>query len=144
MNILVSACLLGVDCRYDGTGCLLPILEELKERHHLIPICPEAFRGLPTPRPPAEILDGKVINAEGADVTQQYEKGAREILKLARLFNCEAAILKERSPACGFGKVHNGLFDGGLVEGNGVLAGLLSREGLIIIGETQTDRLARL
>ena len=65
-------------------------------------------------------------------------------MKLARLFNCEAAILKERRPACGFGKVHTGLFDGGLVEGNGVLAGLLSREGLTIIGETQTDRLTRL
>lgn len=142
MNILVSACLLGVACRYDGTGGLLPILEEVKERHHLIPVCPEAFGGLPTPRPPAEIIDGKVMNAEGTFVTDQYEKGAREILKLARFFHCEAAILKERSPACGFGKIHNGLFDGGLVDGNGVLAELLSREGLLIIGESETDKIA--
>ena len=144
MRILISACLLGARCRYDGVSKLQPWISDLAERHILVPVCPEQLGGLPTPRPPAEILDGKVINAESADVTQQYEKGAREILKLARLFNCEAAILKERSPACGFGKVHNGLFDGGLVEGNGVLAGLLSREGLTIIGETQTDRLTRL
>lgn len=80
MNILVSACLLGVSCRYDGTGCLLPELEELKKKHHLIPVCPEVYGGLTTPRPPAEIRDGWVVNREGEDVTLQYEKGAGKCL----------------------------------------------------------------
>nr|WP_308628983.1 DUF523 domain-containing protein [uncultured Eisenbergiella sp.] len=144
MNILVSACLLGVNCRYDGTGCLLPVLEELKKKHHLIPVCPEAYGGLATPRPPAEIRDGRVINRNGEDVTAQYRKGAGEAWKLARFFDCKAAILKERSPACGYGRIHNGRFDGGMTEGNGVLARLLAEEGIPVLGESETEKIRAL
>ena len=144
MNLLDSACLLGVSCRYDGTGCLLPELEELKKKHHLIPVCPEVYGGLTTPRPPAEIRDGRVVNREGEDVTLQYEKGAREVLKLARFFDCKVAVLKERSPACGHGRIHNGRFDGGMTEGNGILARLLMEEGIAVLGETETEKIKEL
>ncbi|MGO5052423.1 DUF523 domain-containing protein [Lachnospiraceae bacterium LCP25S3_G4] len=137
MNILVSACLLGVQCRYKGDGQYLPALEKWKEEHHLIPICPEIYGGMPTPREPAEQRDGKVITRTGEDVTEYFQRGAQEVLKLAKFYQCEMAILKERSPSCGYQKVYDGTFSSTLVDGNGVLAELLEKEGITIIGESQ-------
>lgn len=137
MNILVSACLLGMECRYDGKGYLLDDMKKLKVQYHLVPVCPEIYGGLPTPREPAEIRDGLVITKSGKDVTAEYRKGAQEIRKLAHLYNCSYAILKERSPSCGFGKIYDGTFTGKLIEGNGILADLLKKEGISIIGESR-------
>lgn len=141
MNILVSACLLGVECRYNGRGVLEPQVKALLERHHLIPVCPEIMGGLATPRTPAERKDGRVITRDGEDVTSAYEKGAVEALKLAQLFGCRAAILKERSPSCGSGRIYDGTFTGKLTEGEGVCAGLLGEHGIKVYGESQIDRL---
>lgn len=141
MNILVSACLLGVECRYNGRGVLEPQVKALLERHHLIPVCPEIMGGLATPRTPAERKDGRVITRDGEDVTSAYEKGAVEALKLAQLFGCRAAILKERSPSCGSGRIYDGTFTGKLTEGEGVCAGLLGEQGIKVYGESQIDRL---
>ena len=143
MNILVSACLLGVDCRYDGTGCLLPILEELKERHHLIPICPEAFGGLPTPRPPAERQGNRVVTRSGTDVTEAYCRGAAETLRLCKALNCQAAGLKERSPSCGHGQIYDGTFTATLSKGDGVTAELLGSHGIRVYGESQLEELLK-
>lgn len=135
MNIVVSACLLGVNCRYDGTGAFHEELKELMKHHTLIPICPEIYGGLATPRDPAERIGEKVITNTGKDVTEQYEKGAREILRLAKLYNCSYAILKERSPSCGKGKIYDGSFTGTIIAGDGVTAKLLSDNGIIVVGE---------
>jgi len=136
MNILVSACLLGVNCRYDGTGVLSKGLNEAFSKHHFIPICPEQLGGLMTPRTPAERVGDKIMTKLGEDVTKDYIRGAKEVLKLAQLYDCKLAILKERSPSCGYGKIYDGTFTGTTVEGNGVTAELLSKNGIKVIGET--------
>lgn len=135
MNILISACLLGIDCRYDGTGKRIPELEQLNKKHHLIPICPEIYGGLPTPREPAERVGNRILTKSGNDVTSNYQKGAGEVLKLAKLFDCKYAILKERSPSCGFGEIYDGTFTSHLIKGDGVLASLLTQSGITILGE---------
>ncbi len=139
-SILISACLLGCSTRYKGDGKLIPEIEELKEKYHLIPICPEQLGGLATPRDPAEQIDGRVITCAGADVTEAFNKGAAEALKLAKLFGCNTAVLKERSPSCGFGTVYDGTFSGVLTEGNGVTADLLSKNNIKIIGESAVKK----
>ena len=139
MNILISACLLGVNCRYDGGGKLIEGIEKLKEIYNLIPICPEIYGGLQTPREPAEIINGKVVNRKGKDVNENFHRGANETLHLAKLYNCKYAILKERSPSCGFGKIYDGTFSGNLVKGNGITAELLSKNGIKVIGESEID-----
>ena len=135
MRILVSACLLGVCCRYDGQSkaCLAAL--ELLKRHELIPICPEQLGGLPTPRPPAEIQGNRVINREGVDVTAQYQKGAEEAARLYQLFHCDCAVLKARSPSCGCGEIYDGSFSGTLISGDGITAQTLKRLGVRVLTE---------
>ena len=135
MKILVSACLLGVCCRYDGQAKPHEGALSLLGRHTLIPVCPEIYGGLATPRPAAERVGERVLTAQGGDVTAQYRRGAEETLRLGRLYGCEAALLKERSPSCGTGVIHNGRFDGGLTPGDGVTAALLRANGIAVYGE---------
>lgn len=137
MNILISACLLGVNCRYNATGKMIPELEELISKHLLIPICPEQLGGLSTPRSPAEIRGESVINKDSVDLTAEFIRGAEESLKLAKIYNCKFAILKERSPSCGNGKIYDGTFSKTIVEGDGFTAKLLKENGIKIIGETE-------
>ncbi|BCN30673.1 DUF523 domain-containing protein [Anaeromicropila herbilytica] len=142
MNILVSACLLGIPCRYDGSDKEILDVVNLKEKHNLIPICPEELGGLTTPRDPSEIRDGKVYSKMGIDVTKEFEAGARKILEIAKEYHCELAILKERSPSCGYGKVYDGTFQGKLVDGSGKAAELLAKEGIKVIGESKVKDLS--
>ena len=139
MNILVSACLLGVNCRYDQTGKLFPDVHKLLAKHHLIPFCPEVYGGLGIPRTPAEICGGRVLTASEEDVTAQYKAGAREALLLAELCNCKLAILKERSPSCGHGMIYDGSFTGRLTAGEGITAALLAANGITVIGESEIE-----
>lgn len=144
MNILVSACLLGVACRYDGVGKENKEIMELMKEHHLVPVCPEILGGLPTPRTPSEIqLDRKVMMKDGRDVTAEYEKGARETLRLAKLYGCEYAILKERSPSCGHGEIYDGSFSGTKISGNGIAAELLEKNGVKVLGESEATLMKR-
>ena len=138
-KLLISACLLGVSCRYDGKSKPLPEAEKLLEKYELIPVCAEIMGGLPTPRVPAEISEGKVITKDGRDVTEEYLRGAKEVLRLAEIFGCKKALLKEKSPSCGSGLIHNGKFDGWLAEGFGKTAGLLLENGIEVFGESQID-----
>lgn len=135
MNILISACLIGVNCRYDGGSLKLKEFDELSTKYHLIPICPEQLGGLSTPRPPAEILNGRVITKEGDDITKAFERGAIEVLNLAKLYHCTIAILKERSPSCGSKERYDGNFGGKLISGDGLTASLLKQHNITVLGE---------
>ena len=137
MRILISACLLGTCCRYDGGGNKQEWAEELGRRYELVPVCPEQLGGLATPRPPAERLGDRVVTNAGGDVTDAYEKGAAEALALARLLDCQAAVLKERSPSCGRGAIYDGTFSHTQVPGNGVTAQRRLEAGIPVYGESQ-------
>ena len=140
MTILVSACLLGVPCRYDGQSVpCAPLVEAAKRGVRLVPFCPEVCGGLPTPRTPAERRGDRVVTRDGRDVTAEYRRGAEEALRLCRLFHCGAAILKDKSPSCGSGSVYYGTFSGTLIEGDGVTAALLKENGIPVVGETQAE-----
>ncbi|MBQ3106344.1 MAG: fused MFS/spermidine synthase [Eggerthellaceae bacterium] len=128
MKIAVSACLLGRNCKYNGGNNLDEALVSQLEGHEVVAVCPEVEGGLPTPRPPAELREGRVVNAEGADVTLQFELGAQKCLKLAE--GCDLAVLKSKSPSCGVHQVYDGSFSGFLVPGKGVFASVLEREGI--------------
>lgn len=141
MKILISACLLGVPCRYDGKSKENEALCALLQDIELIPICPEQAGGLPTPRPSAEIAGNRVINLLGEDVTAQYRLGAELCLKQAKDNNCSIAILKAQSPSCGYGSIHNGCFDGGLIKGNGICAELLAQNGISVFTEQDTRQI---
>lgn len=141
MNILISGCLLGLKCRYDAKEKKLPEIEKLIEIYNLIPVCPEQLGGLPTPRIPAERVNNKVVNQAGVDVTKEYQLGAEEALKVAKLYNCKKAILKEKSPSCGCGKIYDGTFSKNLIVGNGITADLLLKNGIEIFGESEIDKL---
>lgn len=141
-KILVSACLLGVACRYDGKSKPDASVIALKEKYALIPVCPEILGGLPTPRIPCEIKGGRVLNRAGEDKTAEYVHGAEEVLRLARIFNCEAAVLKKKSPSCGSGEIYDGSFSAKTVSGDGVCAGLLKQNGINVLNEEQIKELS--
>ena len=135
-NIIVSACLLGLETRYKGDGCLCERLLALSREHTLIPVCPEQLGGLATPRDPSEIApDGRVMSCAGQDVTAQYEKGARCALAVARTARADFAILKSRSPSCGKGIVYDGSFTGRKIPGTGVACSLLLEHGIPVYTE---------
>ena len=143
MTILVSACLLGCPCRYDGKSKPNDTVLALMEQHTLIPICPEQIGGLATPRVPAERRGDGVFTETGGDVTAQYRRGAEEALRLAKLYGCTHAILKERSPSCGSGQIYDGSFSRTLTDGDGVTAALLKENGITVLGENEVDTLWR-
>jgi len=143
---LISACLLGIKCTWDGTDKYKDerIIKVLKDET-LIPVCPEQLGGLKTPRPPQEIqgdsgedvLDGecKVKNINGEDVTGEFITGAEETLKIAKLYKVSQFIGKSRSPSCGCGQIYDGTFSGKLINGDGVTTALLKRNGIKVITE---------
>ncbi len=136
-KLLISACLLGVNCKYDGGTNTLPqnVLEKLRDKYELVPVCPEAYGGLTTPRLPSERRDGGVFAKNGTDVTEQYNRGAEAALRLCELFDIKKALLKEHSPSCGSGSIYDGSFTGTLVSGDGVTAELLKKHDITVIGE---------
>ncbi|NLE20213.1 MAG: DUF523 domain-containing protein [Clostridiales bacterium] len=141
MRILVSACLLGLDTRYDGKNARSEAVLRLLEGHEAVPVCPEQLGGLPTPRPPCELAGGRVLDIDGQDRTAAFERGAALALETYRLCRCDAAILKARSPSCGKGQVYDGRFSGTTVPGNGVLAERLLKAGIAVYTENELERL---
>ncbi len=141
MNLLISACLMGVRCRYDGGTQRLDCLDALMARHVLVPVCPEVLGGLPTPREPSEIVGERVLARTGEDVTAAFAQGAEEAVRIARLSGCTCALLKERSPSCGCGEVYDGTFSGGKRPGDGMTARRLMEAGVRVIGESQAKEL---
>ncbi|MDD4849898.1 MAG: DUF523 domain-containing protein [Gemmiger sp.] len=139
MNILISACLLGIPCKYSGGSnpCQGLLAAVAAGQHNFIPVCPEVYGGLPTPRPPAERQGALVIaNAQPPrDVTAAFQRGAEAALALAQLTHCTAAILKANSPSCGYGQIYDGSFTGRKIPGDGVAAALLQRNGIPVYNE---------
>ena len=137
MRLLISACLLGCRCRYDGASKAQPLAVALAKQHELVPVCPEQLGGLATPRPPAERRGDRVVTEAGADVTAQYRRGAEEALVLYQMLGCDAAVLKERSPSCGHGQIYDGTFTGTLTRRDGVTSELLAQHRVPVYGESQ-------
>ena len=137
MAILVSACLLGIKCRYDGESKEYPAVLELLNKETLIPVCPEQLGGRPTPRIPVEMLNGRVVEENGCDRTEEFVRGAEETLRIAKMYGCKKAILKAKSPSCGFGKIYDGSFSRTLTEGNGIAAQMLADNGIEIVNENE-------
>jgi uncharacterized protein YbbK (DUF523 family) len=137
---LVSACLLGVNCNFEGKNWLKPELLEEFKKGNLFPVCPEVLGGLTVPRVPSEIQNGtgadvlegkaKVANMEGVDVTKEFVNGAQAVLRTAKSVGASEALLIERSPSCGCGKIFDGSFSDRFVDGDGVTAALLKKNGI--------------
>lgn len=136
-NIVVSACLIGYNCKYNGNNNYCSKIEKLKNQYNLIAICPEVLGGLPTPRVPSEIIGDKVINQEGLDVTKNYNKGANLALEKVLLNNCQIAILKAKSPSCGCGKIYDGTFTSTLINGDGVTTKLFKKHNIKVYTEEE-------
>ncbi len=146
--IFVSACLLGIPCRYNGNGKPIPQMVKLLNRDRImIPFCPETQGGLDIPRPPAEIVNGdgrmvlegkaKVINQEGEDCTEPFINGAKAVLQMATVLKPRLIVLKSNSPSCGLGRIYDGSFSGRLKPGNGVTAALLDEAHFELCTETE-------
>ena len=143
--IMISACLAGVDCKYNGGNNEVEHLKNLVKDREVILVCPEQLGGLTTPRSPSEIIGGqgsdvlrgnaKVVTKEGMDVTVEFVKGAQETLKIAQLYGIQKAILKARSPSCGVNTIYDGTFGTRETEGHGVTAALLIQNGIEVLNE---------
>ena len=140
-KLLVSACLLGRNCKYNGGNNYTPPVGTLKERYELVPVCPGGFRGPPLPHPPPERGGGKGLSQTGEDGTAGFRLGGGETMGGARRHGTALALLKERSPSCGFGAVYDGTFTGTVVPGNGVAAELLAESGVAVYGESRIQEL---
>ena len=133
--IIVSSCLLGVNCRYDGGNEFRENIKGLMTKYNLIPVCGEIFGGMTTPRNPSEIIGDKVFDNSGIDVSENFYRGAEEVVNLCKLYDCKLAILKSNSPSCGFGQIYDGTFSGNKVDGMGITAKLLDKNGVQIFNE---------
>ena len=142
-KILISACLLGVDCKYNGKNNYNPLVEELKKKYDLIPICPEVMGGLNVPRLPSEIKEDKVINNEGLDVTFNFLSGAYQSLQLADIYNIKKAILKDGSPSCGSTYIYDGTFTKAKIKGMGKTAQLLNDNNVKIYTENDLEEILK-
>ena len=130
MKILVSGCLLGENCKYNGGNNYSEKVAEFIKGHEVISVCPECLGGLPTPRIPAEIVNGVVTNKEGQVVDKEFRNGAEIALKIAEETRVDIAILQSRSPSCGVKQIYDGTFSGTRIDGQGVFASLLKENGI--------------
>ena len=140
-KILISACLVGENCKYNGGNNLNPKIEQLLEKYDLIPFCPEEIGGLKTPRNPSEQRGDSVFMDNGKDVTEEFEDGAKKALMLCLYLKINIAILKERSPSCGVHQIYDGSFSGKVINGMGVTAKLLKENGIKVYSEDEIDKL---
>ena len=140
-KLLISACLIGRNCKYSGGNNKLPeeILQKLCANYELVAVCPESDGGLSTPRDPSERVGDKVLSYRGADVTKEFTLGAELALKAAKENGCRLALLKELSPSCGSGTIYDGTFSGKHAPGYGVAAELLLKNGIRVFGESAAD-----
>ncbi len=140
-KVLVSACLLGHPCRYDGQSKTYPAIDSLKTLAHLLPFCPEEAGGLPTPRPPCEIKEGKVLTKTGQDHTAFFLKGASLALKYCQEENITLALMKENSPSCGVHYRYDGHFCGNKIPASGLTTQALQKVGIRVFSENEINQL---
>ncbi|MFA6830024.1 MAG: DUF523 domain-containing protein [Bacilli bacterium] len=142
-KIIISACLLGQKVRYDGKTKPVDGIMGLAKYYDIIPVCPECSGGLKIPRDPSEIVGDKVLSKNGRDVTSNYNDGAYWASSVCRIYNVKLAVLKERSPSCGTHLIHNGKFDDGVIEGQGITVRKLTKLGVKCINEDEAMELLR-
>ncbi|WP_277288671.1 DUF523 domain-containing protein [Veillonella montpellierensis] len=139
--LLISACLYGIACRYDGKDNRISYIELLQQRYTLIPCCPEVMGGLPTPRTPAERRGRDVITRKGVVVTREFQRGVYQSVQLAKQYGCKVALLKANSPSCGCGFIYDGTFTHTLIVGDGLLTEALKDEGIHVFTEKEIEKL---
>ena len=140
-KLLISGCLLGQNCKYDGGNNYITKVNELKKKYILVSICPESDGGLSTPREPSEIRNGRVYSKSGLDVTTNFQNGALKALAKAKSEGITKALLKEGSPSCGKSLIYDGTFTGNKIIGSGITAQLLMASGIKIYNENEIDKL---
>jgi len=140
-RILVSACLLGLCCRFDGRSGEDERVVALSGRHCVIPVCPEQLGGLPTPRAPVELRNGRALTRSGLDVTEHFVSGAEQVERIAALTGARVAVLQPRSPSCGIGVIYDGTFSGTRISGYGILAERLRGLGFLLLVPADLERL---
>ena len=140
-KLMMSACLMGINCRYDGGNTRLSCLNELKEQFELIPVCPETLAGLPCPRHPLEISGDRVYNNQKEDMTEVFHRGADLAMKAWQEAGCPAVLLQSRSPSCGKGLIYDGSFTGRKISGNGVFAQKLLDANAEVYSELELDKI---
>ena len=143
-RILISACLVGDNVKYNGGNNENPLIEKLLEKYELVPFCPEVEGGLPVPRHPSENRDGRVVNDLDEDVTEAFEKGAELAYNICLFLKIKIAILKERSPSCGVHEIYDGSFSHKIITGSGVTASYLKRKGITVYSEDEIPKLLNL
>ena len=134
---IISACLVGIPCRWDAVSKPKEKIIEMLKLGEVIPLCPEQLGGLTTPREPSEIVGDMVISKSGKDVTEEFHRGAKITLDIAKELNCTKAILKAKAPSCGCNKIYDGTFSRKLISGDGITAKLLKENGIEIITEEE-------
>ena len=132
---LCSACLLGINCRYNGKNKMNEKVLEIAKKEVLIPVCPEQLAGMSTPRNSAEIVDGKILEQDGRDMTRIYMNGVSEAMKVVEMLGVTEAILKQKSPTCGCGKIYDGTFSGNLTDGDGLFTKALKQKNIKVVSE---------
>ena len=142
-KLLISACLTGVNCKYSGGNNKLDdaVLEKLRKKYALVPVCPESDGGLSTPRDPSERVGNMVLSCFGQNVTEEFSRGAEIALEKAVSEDCRKALMKELSPSCGNGRIYDGTFTGIVVDGDGLAAELLKNNGVEVYGESKIEKL---
>lgn len=141
IRVLVSQCLLGIDCRYDGGSNFCESIARLADLCEVVPVCPEILGGMTTPRLPSERTGGRVVNSAGEDVTACFERGAQQAMRLAEFYGAGYAVLKQSSPSCGSATVYDGTFSGRKIPGRGVMAELFEKRDIRIFDEKHIDDL---
>lgn len=141
MKILVSSCLLGCNCKYNGKNNYNKEVVQFLKNYEAVCVCPEQLGGLSTPRLPSEIHNHRVIQENGQDVTDYFKLGATLALYIAQKNHCQVAICKTRSPSCGFGEIYDGTFTSKVIDGNGITADLLFKNGIEVFNETNFKKI---
>ncbi len=147
MKILISACLLGQNVRYDANHNSIlqnPLIKRLLDQDILIPVCPEVDGGLPIPRLPVELIGKKAIDSQGNDKTKNFTDGANKSSQLALKYNINIAIMKAKSPSCGKGKIYDGAFNKKLINGDGITVKALERAGVKVFSEEDLEELEKI
>ncbi|MDU3687924.1 MAG: DUF523 domain-containing protein [Anaerococcus hydrogenalis] len=139
MNVLISRCLLGINCRYDEKNNKIKNLREKFPKINFIDVCPEVDSGMKTPRKPCEIKNSKVINIDGEDFTKEFKKGSQIALDLCKKYNINIALLKAKSPSCGKDYIYDGNFNKNLINGDGITCQVLKKNGIIIFSEKEIE-----
>ena len=143
IKILISSCLLGENCKWNGKSNHSELLDSIKDKIDFISVCGEKLGGLPTPRIPSERVEDKIINEIGLDVTKHFYEGALKVLDIAKSNHVKYAIFKERSPSCGVHQIYNGRFERTPIAGKGIVTELLEKNGIKVYSNEEIEEIIK-